>query len=123
MQTPINISFRGMEPSPALEARVREHVEHLEHFCDRITSCHVVIDAPHRHHHKGQLYEARIQMHIPGREIIVNGQGPHDHAHEDPYVALRDAFAAAERQLEQVMEQRRRSTKRETLAEGKAVRF
>jgi ribosome-associated translation inhibitor RaiA len=112
-----------MDPSPALEARVRDHVEYLEHICDRITSCHVVIDAPHRHHHKGVLYQARIQMRVPGREIIVNGQGPHDHAHEDPYVALRDAFVAAERQIEQAMAQRRRSGQREALATGKPVRF
>jgi ribosome-associated translation inhibitor RaiA len=122
MQTPLKISFHGIEPSEALEARVRDHAEYLEHLCDRITSCQVVIDAPHRHSHKGQLYEARIQMRIPGHEIVVNREGPHDHAHEDPYVALRDAFSAAERKLEHIMALWERSSQREALAAGKDVR-
>jgi ribosome-associated translation inhibitor RaiA len=123
MQTPLRISFRGMEPSPALEAKIREHAGRFEHYSDRITSCHVVVDAPHRHHHKGQLYDVRIHMHVPGHDIVINREGPHDHAHEDAYVAARDAFAAAERRLEDIVGRRERSAQtREPLAEGKAIR-
>ncbi len=89
-----------MDPSPAIEAQVRERAERLERFYGRITSCDVVFDAPHRHHHKGRLYTVRLLLHIPGADIAVNRAGPQDHAHEDPYVAIRDAFDAADRMLE-----------------------
>lgn len=99
MQQPLTISFRGMESSPALQARIHELAERLEHAYHRITSCHVVVQAPHRQHQQGALYDVRIHLHVPGTDIVVNGDGSQDHAHEDPYVALRDAFAAAERKL------------------------
>jgi ribosome-associated translation inhibitor RaiA len=100
MQRPLQLTFHGLEPSPAVEARVRELALRLERLYERITSCHVTVQAPHRHHNKGQLYEVRIQLHVPGREIVVNHEGAHDQAHEDVYVAVRDAFEAAARKLE-----------------------
>ena len=67
MQIPLQISFHGMEPSPAIEARIREKAAKLERFHDRIVGCKVVIEAPHRHHHKGKLYNVRIDISVPGR--------------------------------------------------------
>jgi ribosomal subunit interface protein len=100
MQVPLQVTFIGMEPSAALEARARQKMEKLERFFDRIISGQVVIEAPHRHHHQGKCYAVRIRLRVPGREIDVSRAGPQDQAHEDPYVALRDAFDAAGRQLE-----------------------
>ena len=100
MQTPLKISFDGMEPSPALEARIREKAEKLERLYDRIVGCSVVVVAPHRHHHKGKLYSVRIDLSVPGNDIHVGRAGPENHAHEDVYVALRDSFNAAGRLLE-----------------------
>ncbi|MCE2510461.1 MAG: ribosome-associated translation inhibitor RaiA [Alphaproteobacteria bacterium] len=100
METPLQISFRNMDPSEAVEANVREKASKLERFFDRITSCRVVIEAPHRHHHKGKLYNVRIDLTVPGKELVVTHSGPGNHAHEDVYVAIRDAFGAAARQLE-----------------------
>lgn len=98
MQT--EVTFRDIERSEAVEQRVQERAESLGRLSSRITTCHVVIQAPHRHHHKGKLYDVRIQLHMPGHEIVVSREGSQDHAHEDVYVVLRDAFDAAERQLE-----------------------
>ena len=100
MQSPLNISFRNMDPSEAIETRVREKAEKLERLYDRIISCEVVVEAPHRNHQKGKLYDVRINLSVPGDDIIVGRTGPQNHAHEDVYVAIRDAFAAAGRQLE-----------------------
>jgi ribosomal subunit interface protein len=100
MQIPLQIAFRGMDPSPAVEDRVRERSAQLERFHDRITSCRVVVQAPHQHHQKGGLYEVRVDLHVPGAEIVINHEGSQEHAHEDVYVAVRDAFDAAERKLE-----------------------
>ena len=100
MQSPLNISFRNMDPSEAIETRVREKAEKLERLYDRIISCEVVVGAPHRNHQKGKLYDVRINLSVPGDDINVGRTGPQNHAHEDVYVAIRDAFAAAGRQLE-----------------------
>ena len=100
MQSPLNISFRNMDPSEAIETRVREKAEKLERLYDRIISCEVVVEAPHRNHQKGKLYDLRINLSVPGDDINVGRTGPQNHAHEDVYVAIRDAFAAAGRQLE-----------------------
>jgi len=100
MQIPLEISFRNMDPSAAVEARIREKAEKLERFHDRIIGCTVVVEAPHRHHHKGKLYSVHIDISVPGKDLVVDRAKPLDHAHEDVYVALRDAFNAAVRQLE-----------------------
>lgn len=100
MQRPLSIAFRDMEPSPAVEARIRTHVEKLEHLYRQIIGCHVVIEAPHHHQHKGKLYRAGINVKVPSGEIVVNSTGPQNHAHEDVYVAIRDAFDALARRLE-----------------------
>ena len=99
MQT--HISFRDIEPSEAVERRVQERADRLAGLSDRITTCHVVVQAPHRHHHKGILYDVRIQLHVPGGELVVTREGSQDHAHEDVYVVIRDAFDVAERRLEE----------------------
>jgi ribosome-associated translation inhibitor RaiA len=98
MTTPtLRITFHGMDPSPAVESRIREKVEG---FSDRIHGCHITVEAPHRHGHSGKLYKVGLTLQMPGQDVIVNRTGPQDHAHEDVYVALRDAFDAATRQIE-----------------------
>ncbi len=100
MQVPLKITFQNMEPSPAVETRVREKVDKLDTYFDRIVGCKVVVEAPHRHHHKGKLYNVRVDVTVPGKEIVATRNGVKDHAHEDVYVAVRDAFEAVARQLE-----------------------
>jgi ribosomal subunit interface protein len=95
MQTPLQITVRNIEHSDALETRIRDKAQKLEEFCKHIMSCRVVVEAPHKHHHQGKQFNVRIDIDVPGNEIVVN----RDH-HEDVYVALRDAFNAAKRQLE-----------------------
>lgn len=100
MEFPLDISFRNMDPSPAVEARIREKAAKLERFHGRIIGCTVVVEAPHRHHHKGKLYSVHIDISVPGKDLIVDRAKPLDHAHEDVYLAVRDAFNAAVRRLE-----------------------
>ncbi|RFC31840.1 MAG: ribosomal subunit interface protein [Candidatus Nitrotoga sp. MKT] len=95
MQTPLQITVRNIEHSDALETRICDKAQKLEEFCKHIMSCRVVVEAPHKHHHQGKQFNVRIEIGVPGNEIVVN----RDH-HEDVYVALRDAFNAAKRQLE-----------------------
>ena len=103
MEIPPQVSFRGMDPSPAVEAAVRERIDRLERFHERLTSCNVVVEAPHRHGHKGKIYHVRIDITVPGRQIVVGREREANHAHEDVYVAIRDSFNAAQRQLEDIV--------------------
>ena len=111
METPLHISFRGMEPSQKATERIEKRVDRLEKFFDRITSCRVVVSAPHRHHHKGKLYHVAISLGVPGGELVVNRDPAGKHAHEDVYVALRDAFNALRRQLRDHVRRKRGETK------------
>ena len=120
MRIPLEIVFRNMDRSDAIEARVREKAERLERFSENITRCRVAIEAPHRHQHHGKLYKVGIEIGVPGRQLVINHAGPLDQAHEDVYVAIRDAFAAATRRLEDHVQIRRGQVKRhETRTEGR----
>jgi cold shock CspA family protein/ribosome-associated translation inhibitor RaiA len=124
MEIPLKITFRNMPPSRAIEANVREKAAKLESFYDRIMSCRVIVEAPHRRHRKGKAYQVRIDLTVPGGELLINrapkrlkaaklpssketekdfseSHEPSKHAaHEDIYVAIRDAFNAAGRRLQ-----------------------
>jgi ribosomal subunit interface protein len=110
MSIQLQITFRGMEPSDALEARIREKIEWLERFYDRLMRCHVVVEAPHQHARNGNQYCAQIELTIPGAPPITVDRAHHDkHEHEDVYVAVRDAFAAALRHLQDRVQRQGRS--------------
>jgi ribosomal subunit interface protein len=100
MQLPLQVQFRNMEPSAQVEAKIRERVEQLERLYPRIMSCRVVVEAHHRHHHQGNLYHARVDLKVPDAEIVASRDPKEHHAHEDVYVAVRDAFDAVARRLE-----------------------
>jgi len=97
---PLQITFRHMDCSPALATRIRALVSRLEKLEARITHCHVIIAAPPRHHRHGALYDFHIDIGLPDRVIAVHRARSGARSHEDPFVALRDAFRAARRKLE-----------------------
>ncbi|MDX1487413.1 MAG: HPF/RaiA family ribosome-associated protein, partial [Acidiferrobacterales bacterium] len=79
MKIPVEITFRGLPHSEAIEADAREKVGKLDQFCDSIMACRVMIESPHRHRHKGKLYRVRIDLTVPEQEIVVN-RSPNKHA-------------------------------------------
>jgi ribosomal subunit interface protein len=106
MQTPLQVTFRDMEHSDAVEARVREKADKLHRYYDRIMGCRVVIEMPQRHKHQGKLHSVRIDLTVPGAELVAN------HARdEDVYVAIREAFGAITRQLEDFARRQRGEVK------------
>ena len=107
MQVPLQVAFDGVQHSDAVEARIREEVEKLEQFNDKIVSARVVVTKPQRRHHKGDTFQVRIRLAVPDSpEIAVSREPAADGAHEDVYVTIRDAFKAARRQLQDVAEKR-----------------
>ena len=121
MQQPVRITFKEMEPSDAVETWVETHAAKLEKFYSPIIHCNVVIEAPDRHSHHGGLYGVHIDITVPGHEVVVSHQGPKDQAHEDVYVALRDAFRAARRQLQDVARKQRGQVKHHELPQHARV--
>ena len=100
IQVPLQVSFRNMAASPAIEEQIRQKTAKLEAVYDRITSVRVVVETPHRQHRHGKLFHVRIDVRVPGREIVVSRDPAEHHAAEDVQVAIRDAFAAVQRRVE-----------------------
>ena len=111
MTIPLQIVFRNMDHSDAVAGAIEERIEKLERFSQHIMRCKVTVEAPHKHHAKGNIYHVSIEIHVPGAEIIVNRDPSKNHAHEDVYVAVRDAVNAAGRQLQDQVRLSRRKVK------------
>lgn len=99
MQLPLQITFRNFERSNAVENKVKERAEDLDRCYNRITSCRVIIEALHKHHHRGNQFHVRVDLTVPEGELVANREPDAHHAYTDVYVAVRDAFDAAHRQL------------------------
>ena len=124
MQLPLQITFRHMESSDAVTARIRERAGELERFFDRIISCRVVVECRHPRRQQGNLFRVRIDLKVPGREITVGRDHAAHKAHEDIYVAIRDAFDAARRVLEDHVRERRGEVKLHAVPEhGRIARL
>jgi ribosomal subunit interface protein len=93
---PVQITIRDFPASQALESQIHKRAEKLTHFCRNITSCRVVVEQPQKHKHQGKLFNVHIDVTVPRKEFAVTRKQD-----EDVYVALRDAFAAMKRQLEE----------------------
>lgn len=118
-QLPLQVTFRHMPRSEALEALIREKVDGLESFHPSLVSCRVVVEQEAMHHQQGHRFNVRIDLHVPGHEFATTRE--HD---EDVYVSLRDAFDAAKRWLEDEIRQQRGDVKRhETPQHGTVVRL
>jgi ribosomal subunit interface protein len=119
MQVPLQITMRDIAHSDALDAHIRDKAAKLEEFHPRITSCRVAVEHLGQHHQQGREFRVRIDVRVPGKEIVVN----RDH-HEDVYVALRDAFDSVKRQLEEAVHLQRGDIKvHDTPQRGEIVRL
>lgn len=118
---PVQITIRDIPVSPTLdyETHIRKKAEKLQHFYDRITSCRIVIELPQKHKHQGKLYNVRIDITVPGKEFVTTRK-----CNQDIYVAIRDAFHAIERQLEEHARKRHGRVKTHNhVIQGRVVRL
>ncbi|MEZ5815829.1 MAG: HPF/RaiA family ribosome-associated protein [Hyphomicrobiaceae bacterium] len=103
MQPSLEITFHGVERSDAVEARIREKFKRIGNHFERITHARVVVEAPQRRTPLPKFFHVRIDIGIPGHKpIVVKHEPDADHAHTDVMLALRDAFAAAQRQVDEL---------------------
>lgn len=94
------ISFRDMEPSPRIQAEIERRVKKLENVFNHVSACRVIVEAPHKHRIRGNLFHVRIDLSAPQKELVASRDVTVNIAHEQVDVALRDAFAAIKRQLQ-----------------------
>jgi len=111
MQLPLQISFRQMEHSPAMESTIREKAARLDSFANRIMSCRVVIEPAGKHHLHGNQYEVHIDITLPGGEVVATREPSQHKEYKDIAIAIRDAFDSAERQLEDYVRRQRGDVK------------
>ncbi|MBX3205680.1 MAG: HPF/RaiA family ribosome-associated protein [Labilithrix sp.] len=98
MAVPVQITFRDIPPSAAIAAHVERRAEKLETFFVRMSKCHVVVEEPHRHSRQGRKYKVEIDMHVPGKELVIS-RNP-EASQEDLHATIDMAFDDAERVLE-----------------------
>jgi len=148
MEIPLQITFRNLAPSEEIEKRIRKKVEKLGLFYNHLLSCRVTVETPHRHHRKGRSYAVRIDLAVPENELVIRhttnrlaitrrtsankaelqlheSHEPSKHAaREDLYVAIRDAFDAAGRKLQDYARRQSLAIKPHKLpADGRIIRL
>jgi cold shock CspA family protein len=112
MQVPLEISFRGVEETQEIRGLVREKASKLEHVCDYIISCRVAIERPQQHQRSGNPYRVRIEITVPhGHELVVKRESGKGDMHASLSAVVRDAFDAARRQLQKLVQRKRREVK------------
>jgi ribosomal subunit interface protein len=117
MQEP-QITYRHMEHSPAMDARIAEMAGKLDTLHPRITACHVIVDQVDRHKTKGNQFEVHVVLHVPGRgEVVATHR-----SHEDPYLAVNEAFDTVTRELGKELELQRGAVKRHAGERGDDAR-
>jgi ribosome-associated translation inhibitor RaiA/cold shock CspA family protein len=125
MQIPLQVSFRNLDYSPFVSLMVRERVERLEKFYPRITSVRVMIEYSARRHHQGNRFHVRLDITVPGREIVVCRDPRDRQTRENIRIAIREAFDAAKRQLEDHVRVHYRGKQRhhEVPSHGRVIRL
>lgn len=119
MKIPLQVTFRNMPHSDAIETKINEKAAKLDKFYDRITSCRIVVEESQRRQHQGKLFSVHIDITSPGKEMAVTRE-----ENEDPYVALRNAFDTAVRRLEEHVRRKRGEVKtHEIPPSGRIIRI
>ena len=107
MQIPLQIAFEGVDHSETIEAMIREEAKKLDHMDEHITSTRVVVAKPIKRHHTGDPYQIRIHLTVPeAADINVSHDLGAGKGHDGMRVAIRDAFRATHRQLEDMLRKR-----------------
>jgi ribosomal subunit interface protein len=90
----IELKQKHLSISAPFEQEIRERAGRLDKFFDRIQRCTITLEGPGVHHRQG-LHSVQIDLSVPGMEIVVNR-----HENVNLHIAVKDAFDAATRRLE-----------------------
>ena len=112
MNEQVQITYRDVTPTPSLDRNIRRRAARLTRYCSDIVNCRIAVEAPHRSQRKGRRFHVRIDLTVPGAELVVGRHPERSPAHEELAVSLRDAFRAARRELCDYARIRRHQVKR-----------
>ena len=122
MKVPLEITFRDVQKSDAIEALIHEKVAKLEDVCNYITSCHIAVEKPHDRPRSGSPYRVRIDMTVPpGHELVADSNPSEGTQYDALDVVVRDAFDAARRQLKELAERQRKKVKTHEMQDMTAI--
>lgn len=119
MLIPLEISTRWVDLSPPLEAELRKRAQKLERYYNRITSCRIAVERPTgNHHQEGGPFRVRLDITVPGSELVADKEA------QEVFAAVREAFDAAERQVEAFSDRQRSYVKTPVVPpEGQVLRI
>ncbi len=113
MQVPLEITFRDVVKTPDVEELIRKQTDKLHKFCQYMISCRVTIERPQKFQRAGNRYRVRLDIAVPpGKEIVVAKDPLDNEMHDDLRTVILEAFKAARRQLDKVVELQRKDVKR-----------
>jgi ribosomal subunit interface protein len=98
MTIPVQITFRNVEPSVAVEEHIIQQVQKLSQYSHQIRNAKILISLPHHHHRHGNTYHARIDLWVGGEELIVSDH----HDSEDLYHTIHLSFKVAARMVREL---------------------
>jgi ribosomal subunit interface protein len=104
---PLQITSRNVELTGEIEHFIHKKSEKLDKFHRDMMSCRVLLEVPHRNRNSGLVYNARIDLAMPGKDIVIRRE-----AHEDLHRAITLAFEAALKRLQAYARRKRGEVKR-----------
>lgn len=100
MKLPLQISYKNLARSEAINNLIKEKAAKLDRLCSNVISCRVTLDVPHKSHRHGNFYHITIDISLPGKEVAVTRESHDEIENKDFYHVLKEAFDAAYRQVE-----------------------
>ncbi|MBC8131350.1 MAG: HPF/RaiA family ribosome-associated protein [Deltaproteobacteria bacterium] len=94
-----------MDAVDAAKLEVRAWLPRLGALTAELTGAHVLIEATDERRQQRQ-YRVRMDLTMPDAVVVIAHDHPSNASHEDLYVAIRNAFRAARRQLEEYFKTR-----------------
>lgn len=112
MEVPLQVAYRDVAKTEALEQQIRDEAAKLEQVCDYMTSCRIAVEKPHEHQKQGNPYRVRLEMHVPpGHDLVVEHGAQDSEMHAPLHTVLKDAFSTARRRLKELVERQRGTVK------------
>ena len=102
----LEISFRDIGHSDAIEQHIRDKAGKLTSTYDDIIGIRAVVAMPHNHSYKGKLAHVSLEVGLPGQTVAITRDNHDQHEHEDMYLAVSDAFDKAQRKIQQIHDKR-----------------
>ena len=114
MEVPLEVVLKNVEHKEEIEAVINEKIAKLEQVCDHLTSCRVLVEQNPTHQQAKHSYHVRIDVHMPPQHEIIVKRDSGRNVHENLSTVVREAFIAARRQVEQIVDRQKQNVKAHT---------